>query len=171
MLIPLFRILMEMKIDDKHTGKTGSGFCSNCTDLFNSGACCHIWRVQLVVAEIAASADSNNARVVSVREIRDLLNLQQVLVSESMANLNLSAAKEFDENNEMIIEAIESLSQQSEENEKAALNQLKENNSQFAGLFKGKISDSIKKTDRSEYDAMLTTLEGQYGSLLKKSRN
>lgn len=124
----------------------------------------------LVVAEIAASADSNNARVVSVREIRDLLNLQQVLVSESMANLNLSVAKEFDKNNEMIIEAIESLSQQSEENEKAALNQLKEDNSQFAGLFKGKISDSIKKTDRSEYDAMLAAFEGQYGSLLEKEQ-
>lgn len=124
----------------------------------------------LVVAGIAASADSNNARVVGVREIRDLLDMQQVLLSESMVSLSLSDEKEFDENNEKIVEAIDSLALQSEEGEKAALTQLKENNGQFAQLLKGKISASIKKADRTEYDAMLTAFEGQYSSLLEKEQ-
>ena len=122
----------------------------------------------LVVAGIAASADSNNARVVCVREIRDLLDTQQVLLSESMVSLSLSDEKEFDENNERIAQAIDNLAQQSEESEKASLNQLKENNNEFAQLLKGKISDSIKKTDRTEYDGILADFEGQYRSLLDK---
>ncbi len=124
----------------------------------------------LVVSEIAASADSNNDRIVSVREIRNLLDSQQVMVSESMASLNLSVGNNFDENNDNIMQAIESLAQQSEESEKAELNQLKDNNSQFVELFKGKISDSIKKTDRTEYDGRLTAFEGQYVSLLDKEQ-
>ncbi len=121
----------------------------------------------LVVSGIAASADSNNARVVGVREIRDLLDSQQVMVSESMASLSPSDEQEFDESNEKIAQAIESLARQSEESEKSALDQLKDNNSQFVELFKGKISDSIRRADRTEYDSILTAFEGQYVSLLE----
>lgn len=99
----------------------------------------------LVVAGIAASADSNNARVADIRKIRDQLDSQQMLVSQSVAELDISAVNEFNRMNEELIQAVSALADQSESSEIAVLDQFIEVNSQYAEVFNGRISDSIKK--------------------------
>jgi len=124
----------------------------------------------LVVAGIAASADSNNTRVISVREIRDRLNAQQQLISDSVANLDISAVESFNENNEKLIQAVEKLAGQSEDKEKTVLDQLKEVNGKYAAVFNDKITGSIKKSDRSAYDGHLKNFNEKYDALLLKEQ-
>ncbi len=124
----------------------------------------------LVVAGIAASADSNNTRVVNVREIRDRLNAQQQLISASVTGLDVSAAESFNENNEKLVQAIEKLAGQAENSEKAILDQLKEVNSQYAVVFEEKITESIKRTDRSACEGLLKDFNEKYDSLLLKEQ-
>lgn len=124
----------------------------------------------LVVAGIAASADSNNTRVISIREIRDQLNAQQQLISGSVAGLDVSAAESFNKNNEKLVRAIEMLAGQAENSEKAILDQFKEVNGQYAGVFEGKITESIKRTDRSAYEGLLNDLNEKYDALLLKEQ-
>lgn len=124
----------------------------------------------LVVAGIAASADSNNTRVICVREIRDQLNAQQQLISGSVAGLDISAAETFSDNNEKLVQAIEKLAGQAENSEKVILDKFKEVNSKYAGVFKGKITESIRKTDRSAYKGLLEDFNEKYNSLLLKEQ-
>jgi len=124
----------------------------------------------LVVAGIAASADSNNTRVVSIREIRDSLNAQQQLISGSVAELDASAAELFNENNEKLVQAVEKLAGQSEDKEKAVLDQFKEVNNQYAAVFNERITESIKKADRSAYEGLLKNFNEKYNALLLKEQ-
>ncbi len=124
----------------------------------------------LVVAGIAASADSNNAHVVAVREIKDQLDVRQQLVSESVVSLDTSVTGEFDKSNEKLIMTIESLAGQSESNEKTVLDQLNEINGQYVDAYKGRITDSIKMEDRTEYVGFLNDYDKKYNALLLKEQ-
>lgn len=124
----------------------------------------------LVVAGIAASADSNNARVVAVREIKDQLDVRQQLVSDSVVSLDASAIDEFDKTNEKLIMTIESLAGQSENSEKILLNQFSETNGQYVDIFNGRITDGIKKADRTEYEGLLSDFDKKYNTLLLKEQ-
>lgn len=124
----------------------------------------------LVVAGIAASADSNNAHVVAVREIKDQLDVRQQLVSESVVSLDTSVTGEFDKSNEKLIMTIESLAGQSESNEKTVLDQFNEINGQYVDAYKGRITDSIKMEDRTEYVGFLNDYDKKYNALLLKEQ-
>ena len=124
----------------------------------------------LVVAGIAASADSNNTRVISIREIRDRLNTQQQLISDSVTGLDVSAVKAFTDNNEKLVQAVEKLAGQAENREKAILDQFLEDNEQYAGVFGEKITESIKKADRSTYNGLLKDFNEKYDDLLLKEQ-
>ena len=124
----------------------------------------------LVVAGIAASADSNNAHVVAVREIKDQLDVRQQLVSESVVSLDTSVTGEFDKSNEKLIMTIESLAGQSEDNERTVLNQFNEINGQYIDIYKGRITDSIKKADRTDYEDLLNDYDNKYNALLLKEQ-
>ncbi|HEX2944739.1 MAG TPA: methyl-accepting chemotaxis protein [Clostridia bacterium] len=122
----------------------------------------------LVVAGIAASADSNNARVTGIRAAKDLLSAQQKLVAGSVISLDTSAKEEFDKNNGTLTNLIDDLSKQSENREKAALEELRGLNGKYADTFKTKISEAVKKSDRSEYERLLADFCKQYEDLLAK---
>jgi len=124
----------------------------------------------LVVAGIAASADSNNARVADIRKIRDQLDAQQMLVSQSVADLDLSAANEFNKMNEELVQAVSALSGQSESSEAGILDRFIEVNSQYAEVFNSRISDSIKKTDRAAYEALFNDFTDKYDALILKEQ-
>jgi len=122
----------------------------------------------LVVAGIAASADGNNARVASVRGIKDMLAAQQKLISGSIINLDTSASEEFYKNNAKLTSLVDELAKQSEKKEKAALEDLKGINGQYADAFRVKISEAIKNSDRSEYERHLADFSKQYDDLISK---
>lgn len=122
----------------------------------------------LVVAGIASSADSNNARVASVRGIKDLLAVQQKLVAESVVSLDASSSEEFDKNSGKLTDLIDGLAKQSENREKAALEELKGLNGQYADIFKVNISEAVKKSDRSKYESLLADFGKQYNDFILK---
>lgn len=124
----------------------------------------------LVVAGIAASADSNNARVVAIREIKDQLDVRQQLVSGSVVDLDASVAEEFDKSNEKLIKAIENLTGQSENSEKTLLDQFNKINNQYVDIYKGRITNSVKKSDRTEYEGLLSDFNVKYNTLLLKEQ-
>lgn len=122
----------------------------------------------LVVADIAAGADSNNARVVAVRELKDLLYGQQKIISDSVVLLDSSRAEEFNKNSSGFKQKTDELYGQSQNSEKAELEKLKEVNGQLDGCFAGTISEGIKKADRAGFERLKADFEKQYGSLLEK---
>ncbi len=124
----------------------------------------------LVVKGIAASAESNNARVGSIRELRDQIDAQQQLISEGVIGLDTTGADELSKQSEQIAHFIDELANQSENSEKEELVKLKELNRGFLELFTGKISEDIKKVDRTEFEGLLKELEIQYGLLLAKEQ-
>ena len=125
---------------------------------------------KLVVAGIAASADSNNARVGSIRELKDLVDVQQQLVAKSVIGLDISAVEEFNTMSVQLSEAVDKLAGQSENTEKTVLDNLKELNGQFSENFTVKISEGIKQTDRTEYERLLKDFENHFAELVVKEQ-
>ncbi len=121
-----------------------------------------------VVEGIAASADGNNARVASVRGIKDLLAAQQKLIAESAISLDASSSQEFDKNSGKLADLIDGLAKQSESKEKAVLEELKGLNGQYTDAYKTKISEAVKKSDRSEYERLFADFSKQYDELLSE---
>lgn len=124
----------------------------------------------LVVVGIAASADSNNARVGSIRELKDLVDVQQQLVSKSVIGLDGSGTDEFNKNSGLLTQNIDKLAGQSENSEKAELDKLKEINNQLSEIFKGKIAEGIKQADRTEYERLLADFEKLFDMQLAKEQ-
>ncbi len=121
-----------------------------------------------VVAGIAARADSNNARVASVRGIKDLLAAQQKLIAGSVISLGASPSEEFDKNSVNLTGLIDDLSNQSENKEKAVLEELKGLNGQYTDEYKSKITEAVKKSDRAEYERLFADFSKQYDGLISK---
>ncbi len=124
----------------------------------------------LVVAGIAASADSNNAHVANVRDLKDLIAAQQQLISASMLNLDMSGADSFNKNSERFGQIAEKLSGQSENTEISELNKLIETNRQYNGIFTDRIASGVKNADRTGYINLLADFKAQYDSLLAKEQ-
>ncbi len=122
----------------------------------------------LMISGIAASADSNNARVISVREIGDIIRKQQQIVSMSVISEDAQALDEFEANNERLLKAVDNLSAQSDDNEKAELAKVKELIAQYVQICGNDITDGIAKTDRSTYESLFSSFSAQYGLLTEK---
>ena len=125
---------------------------------------------KLVVEGIAASADSNNARVGSIRELKDLVDVQQQLVSKGVIGLDESGMDEFNKNSGLLTQVIDKLAGQSEISEKTELDKLNEVHNQFSEIFKGRITNGIKQADRKEYELLLADFENQCVSLFAKEQ-
>lgn len=122
----------------------------------------------LVVAGIAASVDNNNTRVGSIRELKDIVDEQQQLVSKCVIGLDKSSLDEFNEYTGQFVQTIDKLAIQSENREKIELNKIKVINDQISEIFKGRITEGIKQTDRTEYERLLANFEKEYGLLVSK---
>lgn len=121
-----------------------------------------------VVAGIAARADGNNARVASVRGLKDLLAAQQKLISGSVVSLGASSSEEFDKNSGEMTGLTDELLNQSENKEKAVLEELKGLNGQYADAYKTKIAEAVKKSDRAEYERLFADFNKQYDELISE---
>jgi hypothetical protein len=122
----------------------------------------------LMVAEIAASADSNNARVLSVREITAIVNRQQQIVAAGVMNVKAIDMDEYSANSKKLLQAADSLAAQSEEKEKAELVKLKGLIEQYDQTCTTDIAEGIAKADRKAYDSNLPLFIKQYDLLHSK---
>lgn len=123
----------------------------------------------LMVADIAASADSNNARVVSVREISAIVGSRQQMVADSVMDREPLDLSGFSAESEKLLRAIDTLAAQSEEREKAELNKLKELIAQYDQTCTVDIAEGIAKSDRKSYDSNLSDFIKQYELLHTKA--
>ncbi len=124
----------------------------------------------LVVTGIAASADSNNAHVGRIRDLKDLVDSQQQLVSKMVIGLELSGANELNDSSGQLLQDIKKLAEQSENSEKLELDKLKKNNSQFSEIFKEGITEGINQADPTEYLHLLADFDNQYNNLVVKEQ-
>jgi methyl-accepting chemotaxis protein len=122
----------------------------------------------LVVKGIAASADSNNARVASVRGMKDLAAARMQSVAKAITGLDAAAAEEAAAGGESLAQEADRLSKQSAQSEKTELEQLKTLNTQLDDLLKGGIAEGIKKSDPAAYESALADFRSQYASLTSK---
>lgn len=122
----------------------------------------------MMVSEIAASADSNNSRIISVREISGMVHKQYQALSGAVVGRDASLADAVEAGNSKIREAADRLSSQSEESERAELENLKNLADQFAQLCKTDIAKRIEKSDPTDYNALLVDFSLQYDSLIRK---
>lgn len=122
----------------------------------------------MMVWEIAASADSNNSRIISVREISGMVHKQYQALSGAVVGRDASLADAVEAGNSKIREAADRLSSQSEESERAELENLKNLADQFAQLCKTDIAKRIEKSDPTDYNALLVDFSLQYDSLIRK---
>jgi methyl-accepting chemotaxis protein len=122
----------------------------------------------LMVAEIAASADSNNGRVVSVREISAIVDSRHQTVTDSVMHREALDSEGFSADSERLMQAIDTLTSQSEEKEKAELERLKGLIGQYDQTCSADIAAGIEKTDRKAYDSDLTAFIKQYDLLYTK---
>lgn len=119
----------------------------------------------LMVADIAASADSNNSRVVSVREIAAIVSSQQQIVTKGVVYEEPIDVDEFAANSKKLLQAAESLAAQSQEQEKAELEKLKGLVELYDQICSNDIAMGIKNTDRTAYDNHLAAFIKQYDLL------
>lgn len=122
----------------------------------------------MMVWEIAASADSNNSRIISVREISGMVHKQYQALSSAVVGRDALPADAVEAENSKIREAVDRLASQSEDSERAELDNLKILADQFARLCKTDISKGIEKSDPTGYNALLADFSLQYDSLIQK---
>src|SRR5690606_16911842 len=120
----------------------------------------------MMVSEIASSADSNNSRIISVREISGMIGRQYQEMSRAVVDRDVSLADAIESENSRIMEAVGRLAGQSEESEKAELETLKNLSGQFVQLCKTDIIKGIERSDPSKYNALLADFSLQYDSLV-----
>ena len=124
----------------------------------------------MMVSEIASSADSNNSRIISVREISGMISRQYQEMSRAVVDRDVSLADAIESENSRIMEAVGRLAAQSEESEKAELETLKNLSGQFVQLCKTDIIKGIERSDPSKYNALLADLSSRYDSLQRKEK-
>jgi len=120
----------------------------------------------MMVSEIASSADSNNSRIISVREISGLISRQFQSMSRAVVDRDASFADDVESENIKIMETVDRLAAQSEERERAELDTLKDMADQFVQLCKTDIAKGIERSDPSKYNALLADFSLQYVSLV-----
>ncbi len=122
----------------------------------------------LMVRGIAASADSNNERVVGIRAMKDMIDAQQQAVAKIVIGKDESGKDEFESRSGLINQAADKLAAQSENKEELQLKILVGLNTQLSDLLMNDIAGSIKKADPSEYLNYLADFRSQYASLILK---
>jgi len=122
----------------------------------------------LVVSGIAASADSNNARVVGIREMMDIINEQQKIISRSIVLADLSFADEYGKNSTILYQKADRLSEQSQNSEKVELEKFKEISRNLDNHFTGAVAEGIKKADNTQFINHLGEFEKQYDTVIEK---
>ncbi|NLH95825.1 MAG: hypothetical protein GX477_00565, partial [Clostridiaceae bacterium] len=105
----------------------------------------------MMVSEIASSADSNNSRIISVREISGMISRQFQSMSRAVVDRDASFADDVESENMKIMETVDRLAAQSEERERAELDTLKDMADQFVQLCKTDIIKGIERSDPSKY--------------------
>ena len=116
----------------------------------------------LMVADIAASADSNNSRVVSVREIAAIVNSRQQIVTKGVMYEEPIDMDEFSANSKKLLQAADTLAAQSEEQEKAELERLKGLIELYDQTCTNDIAMGIVNADRTAYDNYFPAFIKQY---------
>lgn len=124
----------------------------------------------LMVKGIAASADSNNARIVSIRGIRDLIDAQQQSAAKSVIGLDSAGGDVFNSNNQKLVESVDKLLKQSDKSEKAELDSLKALIGQLSDIYTNRIAEGIKKADPAVYENALTDFRNRYAELNSKEQ-
>ncbi len=122
----------------------------------------------LMISGIAASADSNNARIISIREIGSMISRQQQILSRSAINKDTSKLSEIETEGEKIRQAADNLAQQSADKERAELDKFKGLADQYTQICITDVAAGIGRTDRAKYDSLLTGFTAKYDSLIKK---
>lgn len=124
----------------------------------------------LMVRGIAASADSNNERVVGIRAIKDMIDAQQQSVAKIVAGLDETGGDEFESRDGQLNQAVDKLAANSENKEKLQLETLEGENTQLSDILKNGIAESIKKADPSAYLSNLADFRSRYASLILKEQ-
>jgi methyl-accepting chemotaxis protein len=122
----------------------------------------------MMVAGIAASADSNNSRIISVREISGMIHRQYQVMSRAAADRDASLIDTVETENGKIGLAVDRLASQSEDSERAELEKLKGLTDQSVEVCRTGIAKGIERTDPTKYNALLADFSSQYDSLIQK---
>jgi methyl-accepting chemotaxis protein len=122
----------------------------------------------MMVSNIAASADSNNSRIISVREISGMIHRQYQDMSRAVTERDASRISALETENEKIGQAVDKLASQSEGSERAELEKLKALTGQFVTMCKTDISKGIERSDPTEYRALLADFSSFYESAIQK---
>ena len=122
----------------------------------------------MMVSDIAASADSNNSRIISVREISGMIHRQYQDMSRAVAGRDASLISALETESEKIGQAVDRLASQSEDSERAELEKLKALTDQFVTMCKTDISKGIERSDPTKYHALLADFSSLYESAIQK---
>jgi len=122
----------------------------------------------LVVSGIAASADSNNSRIVSVREINDLISRQHQLLAGAVINKDAEAVSEVTAEISKVKQAAEKLAEISEDKEKSELEKLRKLSEQYEQICTSDIAGGIARADTSKYRSLSAAFSEKYDSLIEK---
>lgn len=122
----------------------------------------------MMVSGIAASADSNNSRIISVREISGMVHEQYRNISRAVIARDVSLLDDLETRYEKIGQAVTRLASQSEESERAELEKLSGLAEQFVRICKTDIVKGIERSDPAGYQGLLADFTSRYDSLIQK---
>lgn len=122
----------------------------------------------MMVSGIAASADSNNSRIISVREISGMVHEQYRNISRAVMARDVSLLDDLETRYEKIGQAVTRLASQSEESERAELEKLSGLAEQFVRICKTDIVKGIERSDPAGYQGLLADFTSRYDSLIQK---
>lgn len=122
----------------------------------------------LMISGIAASADSNNSRIISVREITGMISKQHQRLADAVIGRDAGALSEAAAQSTGIKQAADKLAELSEDRERNELEKLRQLADQYEKLCTSDITKGIAGADTAKYNSLLTAFSEKYESLLEK---